>query len=126
MPSPIPRVLLWKERFIPSPKDEQEHDGEGAPGDGQHGEGDALALARGVVREEPQHHGELGAEQSSCELQGDHGVEQRGPARGEVAGHEADEAQEHRGGEDHHGRGLGRAHVLVELRAGGRPRGCRG
>ena len=85
MPSPMPRVLLVEGALHALAEGEQQHDRERAPGDGQHGERDALAVVGGVGPEEPPDQRDLGAARSSGELQRHHGVEQRGPPRGEVA-----------------------------------------
>ncbi len=62
MPSPMPRVFLWNERFRPSPKESSRTIESVPQADGQDGQDHALALPGGVVGEEPQDQAELGAE----------------------------------------------------------------
>src|SRR5438128_6275674 len=113
MPSPMPREFRWNERFMPSPN-ESSSTIDSVP--------QAMAMTVRPMRLRLRAASTRNSRQTSSssvalisgQLQRDHGVEQRGPPRREVAREQPDHAQQGGGGEDHDGGGLRRAHVLVE------------
>ena len=85
--APIPRTLRWKERFMPSPNESSSTIESVPQAMASTVRAMRLRLRAASCAEELPDQAQLGAEPcASGELQRHHGVEQRGPARGEVAG----------------------------------------
>src|SRR5437899_6038435 len=112
MPSPIPRDVRWNERFMPSPKERSSTIERVPQPMAMTVSPMRLRLRAASTRKRRQTRRSSAVLMGSGQLQGHDGVELRGPAGGEIAGGEADDAQEGGGGEDDDGGGFGRAHVL--------------
>jgi hypothetical protein len=115
MPSPIPRELRWNERFMPSPKERSSTMDSVPQAMAMTVRPMRLRLRAASTRNRRQTRSSSAGLIAQASFRATTGIEQRGPAGREIAGEEADDAQERGRGEDDEGGGLGRAHVFVEL-----------